>query len=115
MEGNEKMNVPYLVHEGIVVRFERINKRLVIALVLAILLMFASNALWLWAWMQYDYSGEDMTTTTITRTVDVDGKSGVASYIGGSGSIINGTDNSDYDDLYNETEGETENEEEWFE
>jgi hypothetical protein len=37
-------------------RNERTNKRLIIALILAVILMFASNAIWLYAWCQYDYS-----------------------------------------------------------
>lgn len=38
---------------------ERTTKRLWIALILAILMIFASNAVWLYAWCQYDYVGEE--------------------------------------------------------
>lgn len=113
MEGNENITVPYLVHEGVVVRLERSNRRLIYALIMTILLVFASNAIWLWAWMQYDYEGEDTTTTTITRTVDIDGKDGVASYIGGSGRIINGTDSGYNNGGYQEDANEEESKEEW--
>lgn len=89
MEREDMISVPYIVHEGVQVRLERIIKRLAIALVLAILLIFASNALWLYAWMQYDYQGED--ETVITKTIDVNGHNGTANYISGSGRIINGT------------------------
>jgi hypothetical protein len=46
--------------------------------------------------MQYDYSSDatNTTTTTETSTVTVDGKDGVANYIGNDGDISNGTDNS---------------------
>lgn len=67
-------------------RNERAVKRLVIALIVAIALIFASNAIWLYAWMQYDYSS-DMTTSEI----NVDGKDGIANYIGNDGDINNGS------------------------
>lgn len=69
--------------EAICTRLDRINKRLVIALVLAVLLIFASNALWLYAWTQYDYSSEEIV---------VDATDGIANYIGRDGDIANGTD-----------------------
>jgi hypothetical protein len=77
-------NVPYIVHEAAQARSERHIKRLVIALVVAIVLIFASNAAWLWAWMQYDYTS----TETIVKQDSSDG--GDANYIGNDGSIING-------------------------
>ena len=78
--------VPYIVHESAMARNERTAKRLVIALIVAIALIFASNAAWLYAWMQYDYTS-DMTTSEIT----VDGKDGIANYIGNDGDINNGS------------------------
>jgi hypothetical protein len=38
---------------------ERMVKRMWIALIICIALIFASNACWLYAWMQYDYSSEE--------------------------------------------------------
>ena len=73
-------------------RMERTVKRLWIALIIAVLLMFGSNALWLHAWLQYDYVSETVTNDAIT----VDGKHGIANYIGGDGDI-NGEDNSKED------------------
>ena len=73
-------NVPYIVHEAAMARNERNVKRLVIAIVTAIALLFASNALWLWAWMQYDYESYEITA---------DGDSN-ANYIGQDGNIYNG-------------------------
>jgi hypothetical protein len=78
--------VPFIVHESAQARNERAVKRLVIALIVAIALTFASNAIWLYAWMQYDYSSEQ------TESVTVDGKDGVANYIGNDGDIVNGAD-----------------------
>lgn len=84
--------VPLVVHESCMVRWERLFKRIVVAWLVTILLFFASNCVWLYAWMQYDYSS-DATTTTETSTVTIDGKDGVANYIGNNGDITNGKDN----------------------
>ena len=85
----EFMSVPYVVYESAQTRMERINHRVLGALILAIILLFVSNAVWLWAWMQYDY------TTTETETkIDVNAKDGVANYIVNDGDINNGQDQS---------------------
>ena len=86
-------NVSYLVHEGVVARLERTNKRIVFALIMSIFLLFASNMAWLWVWTQYDYSSE--ATTTETSRVIVDAEDGNANYIGNDGSIVNGTGGGD--------------------
>lgn len=44
-------------------RNERRERRLLFALMLSVVLLFASNAIWLYGWMQYDYSSEEVTTT----------------------------------------------------
>lgn len=72
--------VSYIVYESAMARAERHIKRLVVALIISILLMFASNAIWLYAWNLYDY-----------ESVIVDSADGIANYIGTSGSIFNGT------------------------
>ena len=80
--------IPYVVYESSMARNERTIKKLIIALIITILLMFASNGLWLYASMQYDYSGA-------YEEIIVDSEdSGVANYIGNDGEIINGKDNS---------------------
>lgn len=83
-------SVPYVVHEGIIARIERQNKRAMIALVIAVVLLFASNALWLYAWTQYDYCGD-----TMSQDVTLDSKDGIANYIGNNGDINNGKDTRD--------------------
>ncbi len=80
MEVNTPENVPYIVHEAAMARNERNVKRMIVAIVTAIALLFASNALWLWAWMQYDYESYEITA---------DGDSD-ANYIGQDGNIYNG-------------------------
>lgn len=83
----EDKNIKYLF-EAEQAKSERTIKRLILSLLIAIILIFACNALWLYAWMQYDYASEDS-----TETVTVDGKDGIANYIGGVGSITNGESN----------------------
>jgi len=77
-------DVPYIAFEGMMARYERHTKRLIIALVITIILMFASNAIWLYEWCQYDYSDTDSTS------VDLDATDGNANYIGNDGDINNG-------------------------
>lgn len=58
MSENLPNNVPYIVHEGSMARMERQLKRMFIAVIVAVLALFASNAAWLYAWCQYDYVSE---------------------------------------------------------
>lgn len=74
-------NVPYIVHESSVARMERQIKRLWIAIIVAVCMLFASNAAWLFCWMQYDYESYEITA---------DGDSN-ANYIGQDGNIYNGS------------------------
>ena len=55
--------IPYILYEGIQYLHHKTVKKLVIALIIAVALMFASNAVWLIAWMQYDYVGSEDTIT----------------------------------------------------
>jgi len=55
----DKKDVPYIVYEGAEARAERHIKRLIVALVLAVVMLFASNAFWLYEWTQYDYSSTE--------------------------------------------------------
>lgn len=76
--------VPYIAYESALARQDRHIKHLFIALIVAIIVAFASNAIWLYCWMQYDYVSD-------TYTVDSqDG--GNANFIGNDGDIINGKD-----------------------
>jgi len=77
-------NVPYVVFEGEQARHERTVRRLIIALVVCVFLIFASNAAWLWFFNQFDITSDEIT---------VDGtEQGNANYIGESGVINNGED-----------------------
>lgn len=57
---NQNVTVPYVVHEAAQARSERREKRLWIAIIVAVALMFISNIAWLIAWNSYDYSSEEV-------------------------------------------------------
>ena len=54
-QDNQVQMIPYFAHEGIMSRMERTIRRLWIALIVAICLMFTTNAIWLWTFTQYDF------------------------------------------------------------
>lgn len=86
---NAPENVPYIVHESSMARMERHIKRLWIALIVAIVLLFTSSAIFTYAWLQYDYSSEEI-------VVEQDAQDGGnANYIGNDGDIVNGLPESD--------------------
>ena len=60
-EKKDMVSVPYFIYEGERCRNERITKILIVSLVISVVLLFLSNALWLYAWTQYDYSSEEVT------------------------------------------------------
>jgi hypothetical protein len=57
MNGCEKLtdSVPYLAFESVQAQNERHIKRLWVALLIAIVAVFASNCAWLWYINQYDF------------------------------------------------------------
>lgn len=77
-------NVPFIVHEAAISRAERYNKRMCIALIIAIIFIFISNGCWLLFINQYNFESYDIST---------DG-GGNANYIGKDGDIYNGTSKS---------------------
>ena len=86
---NSTESVPYIVHESSMARMERQIKRLWIAVIVAVCLLFASNAAWLFCLMQYDYSSDEI-------VVEQDAQDGGnANYIGNDGDIVNGLPESD--------------------
>ena len=78
-------NVPYIVHEAAMARNERNVKRLVIALVVAIVLAFATNV----GWLIYESQFEVVQDTTITQ----ENENGYNNYIGNDGDINYGKTN----------------------
>lgn len=74
------INVPYIVYEGEIARQERYVTRLWKALLIAIVAVLLSNALWLYAWSRYDFESYEVSSEG----------GGNANYIGEDGLIING-------------------------
>ena len=64
---NENRDVPYIVYEGSMARAERHIKRLVVALIVAVVMICVSNLAWLYLWNSYEYVGD---SDTITYTQD---------------------------------------------
>lgn len=83
---NENGDVPYIVYEGSMAIAERHIKRLVIALIVAVVMICVSNLAWLYLWNSYEYVGD-------SQAVTVDSDGGNANYIGNDGDISNGEDN----------------------
>ena len=81
--------IPYIVFEGEQARHERTVKRLVIALLVSIALMFASNMAWLWFFNQFDYESDMVTVNSQEE--------GNATYMGGDGVVDNGRGKSQED------------------
>lgn len=78
---DKPINIPYVAYEATMSRFERINKRLWIAVILLIILLVGSNIVWL----VYESQFECFETTVTQENTD-----GYNNYIGNDGDIING-------------------------
>ena len=81
MERNE---IPYIAFEAEMARHERTIRRLLKALVAAIVLLCISNLAWIWFFNQFDFQ-----TETVMFDTDAGGDN---SYIGNNGVINNGED-----------------------
>lgn len=85
----ENKNIPYIAFESEMARHERTIKRLLVALIAVIILLFASNLAWLCFFNQFEFHTE----TVMFDTED----GGDNSYIGNDGVINNGEDGSTTD------------------
>lgn len=84
---NDNIIMSRLAFERMQSKDERNDRWRNLTIIILIVLLVVTNAMWLWAWNQYDYV-EDY-------TVDVDSEDGGnANYIGNDGDIYNGTSNS---------------------
>ena len=81
----EKVMIPFIVHEAEVNRLERINKRFFILLILIFLAFIGTNA----GWIMYESQYEDVVVTQ-----DVDTGSGDAA-ISGTGDVYYGANQAD--------------------
>ena len=74
---NEKIiTVPYIVHEGEMVRMERMNRRLWIVILVLIAALIVTNA----AWIYYENQFEDV---TVTQEVQQETSDGDIHFVGG--------------------------------
>ena len=71
--------IPYIAYEGAMARHERTVKRLIIGIVIAVILLFATNVAWLCMFYQYDM---------VSYEQDGEGINNICT--GTQGSIING-------------------------
>ena len=80
----DKDKIPYIAFEAEMARHERTIKRLLVALVVTVALVFVSNIAWLWFFNQFDIEGESVQLESR--------EDGNASYMGAgaSGIIDNG-------------------------
>lgn len=92
--------VPYVVYRDAVADNRWLVKKLVIALIIAVCLMFASNVAWLVVWNSYDYSS--------TETIVDSSENGVANFTGGNGGINYGP-RSSTEDYQDEADGDAGN------
>ena len=82
----KNVNVPFVVYQATAARQERQVKRLWVALIVAIALMFLTNMMWVGVFSSYDYS-----STTEEIIVEQDAQDGGNNnYIGNNGDINNG-------------------------
>ncbi len=83
--------VPYIVYESEAARHERNIRRLVVALIATIAMLFVSNVAWLWFFNQFDIVGDAVTLESHEE--------GNANYMGdgASGVIDNGRSGSQTD------------------
>jgi len=81
--------IPYIAFEAEMARHERTIKRLLVALIASILLLFTSNIAWLCFFNQFEFH-----TETVMFDTDDGGDN---SYIGNDGVINNGEDGSTTD------------------
>ena len=87
MENNDNIIMSRIAFERMQAKDERNDKWRNIIIILLIVLLVATNAMWLWAWNQYDYV-DDYTSVEADDNSDIN-------YIGRNGDINNG--GKDYD------------------
>lgn len=86
MENNDNIVMSRIAFERMQSKDERNDKWRNLTIIILIVLLVVTNAMWLWAWNQYDYV-DDYTS------IEADDGSN-ANYIGHNGDITNGgTDN----------------------
>lgn len=84
MENNDMISMSRLAFERMQAKDERNDRWRNITIIVLIILLVVTNAMWLVAWNQYDY---------VDDYTEIDsGDGGNANYIGNDGDIYNGED-----------------------
>lgn len=79
----ENNHVPYIAHEAILARMERMNSRCFVVIIILVVLLFLTNGAWIYYESQYEFVTE---TTSVTQTSE----EGDVNFIGNDGDITNG-------------------------
>ena len=87
---NAPASVPFAAHESAMARAERHTKALIWVIVLLIVLLVGTNAVWLIYNSQFEVVEE---TTTETYTIDQDNETGNNNSVINSGEVVNGKAN----------------------
>lgn len=66
MDDKNSVTIPFYVHEDVVTRMDRTNKRLWILCIILIAVLLGTNA----GWLYYESQWETVETTTITQDLD---------------------------------------------
>ncbi len=80
-------DIPYIVYESEMARFERIIKRQFILIIVSLIFLVGTNLYWIW------YESQFVDEVTVTQ----DNTDGYNNYVDGDGSITNGETNSEKD------------------
>lgn len=80
MDENRVDSVSYLVYESSQTRSDRLIHRLIIAMLISVLLLFISNALWLWAWIQRPFPSEGIAVSQDGEGVNIIGSQNGVGY-----------------------------------
>lgn len=79
MDEKQKEAVSYIVYEASQTRSDRIIHRLILSLLISLVLLFATNAMWFYAWSH-------------SHDTTIENQNGISNYIGENGEIHNEAD-----------------------
>lgn len=88
----ENQTIPYIAHEGMMVRMERTNHRLWILCIFLIISLIASNVAWVIYESQFEYYDEETITQEVTQSAESEGDA-INRFVGGDSYGESDTDN----------------------
>lgn len=87
----DNQTIPYIAHEGMMVRMERTNHRLWILCIFLIICLVASNLAWFMYESQFEYYDEDV-VQEVTQSAESEGDA-INRFVGGDSYGESDTDN----------------------